>query len=91
LTISDSHTRFLIEARITAPPIEGSQAVFARAFAAYGLPRAIRCDNGAPFGSRGAGGLTRLSAWRLKLGVEPHFIRPLRRRRTDGMNACIAP
>jgi transposase InsO family protein len=76
LTISDSHTRFLIEARITAPTIEGSQAVFARAFAAYGLPRAIRCDNGAPFGSRGAGGLTRLSAWWLKLGVEPHFIRP---------------
>lgn len=76
LTISDSHTRFLIEARITAPTVEGSQAVFARAFAAYGLPRAIRCDNGAPFGSRGAGGLTRLSAWWLKLGVEPHFIRP---------------
>jgi len=76
LTISDSHTRFLIEARITTPTVEGSQAVLARAFAAYGLPRAIRCDNGAPFGSQGAGGLTRLSAWWLKLGVEPHFIRP---------------
>jgi transposase InsO family protein len=76
LTISDSHTRFLIEARITAPTVEGSQAVFARAFTAYGLPRAIRCDNGSPFGSCGAGGLTRLSAWWLKLGVEPHFIRP---------------
>jgi transposase InsO family protein len=76
LTISDSHTRFLIEARITTPTVEGSQAVFARAFTAYGLPRAIRCDNGSPFGSRGAGGLTRLSAWWLKLGVEPHFIRP---------------
>ena len=46
------------------------------AFHAYGLPLSIRCDNGAPFGSTGAGGLTRLSAWWLKLGVEPHFIRP---------------
>ena len=76
LTITDSHTRFLIDARITAPTIEGAQAVFTRVFDAYGLPQAIRCDNGAPFGSSGAGGLTRLSAWWLKLGVEPHFIRP---------------
>ena len=76
MTITDSHSRFLIETRIAAPTVEGSQAVFARAFAAYGLPLSIRCDNGAPFGSPGAGGLTRLSAWWLKLGVEPHFIRP---------------
>ncbi len=41
-----------------------------------GKPEAIRCDNGPPFGSRGAGGLTRLSAWWLKLGIRPHFIHP---------------
>ena len=76
LTITDSHTRFLIETRITEPTVEGARAVFTRAFQTYGLPRSIRCDNGAPFGSQGAGGLTRLSAWWLKLGVEPHFIRP---------------
>jgi transposase InsO family protein len=76
LTITDSHTRFLIETRITAATVAGAQAVFSRAFETYGLPLAIRCDNGAPFGSQGAGGLTRLSAWWLKLGVEPHFIRP---------------
>jgi len=76
LTITDSHTRFLIETRITSQTVEGAREVFTRAFATYGLPQAIRCDNGAPFGSRGAGGLTRLSAWWLKLGVEPHFIRP---------------
>jgi hypothetical protein len=40
------------------------------------LPRAIRCDNGSPFGSRGAGGLTKLSAWWVKLGIAPHFIHP---------------
>ena len=76
LTITDSCTRFLIEARIAEPTVTGAQGVVLRAFETYGLPRAIRSDNGAPFGSQGAGGLTRLSAWWLKLGVEPHFIRP---------------
>ena len=76
LTITDSHTRFLIETRIAPQTVEGAKEVFVRAFRAYGLPEAIRCDNGSPFGSRGAGGLTRLSVWWLKHGVEPHFIRP---------------
>jgi transposase InsO family protein len=76
LTITDSYTRFLVETRIVAPTVEGAQEGFRRAFATYGLPQAIRCDNGSPFGSNGAGGLTRLSVWWLKLGVEPHFIRP---------------
>ena len=76
LTVTDSHTRFLIELRIAKPTIEGVRPCFERAFAEYGLPLAIRCDNGAPFGSQGAGGLTKLSGWWLKLGVEPHFIRP---------------
>jgi transposase InsO family protein len=76
LTITDGHSRFLIDVRIVRPTIEGSQPVFATAFRAHGLPLAIRCDNGAPFGSSGAGGLTRLSAWWLRLGVEPRFIHP---------------
>jgi transposase InsO family protein len=76
LTLTDGHSRFLIDVRIARPTIEGVQPVFAAAFRTHGLPLSIRCDNGAPFGSIGAGGLTRLSAWWLKLGVEPHFIRP---------------
>jgi len=76
LTVADSHSRFLIELRIVAPTIEGVRPCFERAFRDYGLPLAIRCDNGSPFGSRGAGGLTKLSAWWLKLGITPHFIRP---------------
>jgi transposase InsO family protein len=76
LTITDSHSRFLIDVCIVAPTIEGAQPVFERAFRAHGLPCSIRCDNGSPFGSTGAGGLTRLSAWWLKLGIWPHFIRP---------------
>ena len=76
LTITDGYSRFLIDIRIVPPTIEGVLPVFKQAFQSYGLPLAIRCDNGSPFGSRGAGGLTRLSAWWIKLGVEPHFIRP---------------
>lgn len=76
LTISDSYSRYLIEVRIAAPTIEGVCPVFERTFRANGLPRAIRCDNGAPFGSTGAGGLTKLSAWWLRLGIDVHFIPP---------------
>jgi transposase InsO family protein len=76
LTITDNHSRFLIELRIVAPTIEGVRPCFERAFREYGLPLAIRSDNGSPFGSRGAGGLTKLSAWWLKLGIAPHFIHP---------------
>jgi len=76
LTVMDSYSRFLIEVRIARPTIESVQPIFAAAFQTYGLPRSIRCDNGTPFGSGGAGGLTRLSAWWLKLGIEPRFIHP---------------
>ncbi len=76
LTITDSFSRFLIDVRIVPPTIEGVQPIFAVAFREHGLPLSIRSDNGAPFGSRGAGGLTRLSAWWLKLGIRPHFIHP---------------
>jgi transposase InsO family protein len=76
LTMSDSYSRFLIGLKIVPPTIEGTSPVFATAFRTYGLPLAIRCDNGSPFGSRGPGGLTKLSAWWLKLGIAPNFIHP---------------
>jgi transposase InsO family protein len=76
LTLTDSLSRFLLGTQIVPATIEGVLPAFTEAFRTYGLPASIRCDNGAPFGSSGAGGLTRLSAWWLKLGIEPHFIRP---------------
>jgi transposase InsO family protein len=76
LTVTDTHTRYLIEARIAEPTCEGVRPVFERLFAEHGLPGAIRCDNGPPFGSVAAGGLSRLAVWWLKLGIEPHAIRP---------------
>jgi transposase InsO family protein len=76
LTLSDACTRYLLEVRVADQTIAAVRPVFERVFKEHGLPRAIRCDNGPPFGSDGAGGLTRLSAWWLKLGIRPHFIRP---------------
>ncbi|HEY3812589.1 MAG TPA: IS481 family transposase [Caulobacteraceae bacterium] len=76
LTITDTHSRYLIETRIVDQTVDAVRPVFEAAFRANGLPLAIRSDNGGPFGSTGAGGLTRLSVWWLRLGVRPHFIRP---------------
>ena len=76
LTIADTASRYLIETRITAATHDGVRAVMERVFNDNGLPDAIRSDNGAPFGSVGAGGLSRLTVWLLKLGIEPHYIPP---------------
>ncbi|HKA45935.1 MAG TPA: integrase core domain-containing protein [Burkholderiales bacterium] len=40
------------------------------------MPRAIRTDNGEPFGSCGLGGLSRLALWWIKLGIIPERIQP---------------
>ena len=45
-------------------------------FREHGLPLCARSDNGPPFASAGAGGLTALSLWLVKLGVRPQRIRP---------------
>ena len=76
LTISDAASRYLIEVRIVEPTWAGVRGALERIFADIGLPEAIRSDNGSPFGSPGAGGLSALSVWWLKLGVEPRYIPP---------------
>jgi transposase InsO family protein len=76
LTITDTVSRYLIEVRIVEPTCSGVRRAMARLFNDIGLPAAIRSDNGSPFGSCGAGGLTALSVWWLKLGIEPRFIPP---------------
>lgn len=47
-----------------------------RAFDDFGLPDAIRSDNGAPFASRAPCGLSELSAWWAKLGIVHERIEP---------------
>jgi transposase InsO family protein len=76
LTITDAASRYLIELRIVEPNHAGVRDALERIFAEIGMPAAIRSDNGAPFGSTGAGGLSALSVWWLKLGIEPRYIPP---------------
>jgi transposase InsO family protein len=76
LTVSDTASRYLVEVRITPPTHDGVKTILTRVFNCVGLPDAIRSDNGSPFGSTGAGGLSRLSVWLLKHGIEPRFIPP---------------
>lgn len=75
LTISDNYSRYLIDCQgLTRPKLEQTKPRFEWAFRNYGLPQAIRSDNGAPFASIGLGGLSRLSVWFIQLGIRPERI-----------------
>ena len=76
LTISDAHSRYLLDCRIVLPTREGVRPRFERAFRSFGLPLALRTDNGPPFASTGAGGLSRLSVEWVKLGIKLERIEP---------------
>jgi hypothetical protein len=77
LTMTDNYSRFLLRChRVSPARYESIQPIFADAFYEYGLPDAIRTDNGAPFATTTVGGLTRLSIWWIKLGILPERIRP---------------
>lgn len=77
LTISDAFSRYLLRCQVVPRPDSlHVQAVFEAAFREYGLPQAIRTDNGAPFASRAVGGLSPLSLWWVKLGIVPERIAP---------------
>ena len=77
LTAQDAASRYLLVCagleRPTGPEV---RRVLERAFREYGLPRAIRTDNGVPFASVGLGSLTPLSVWWVKLGIVPERIEP---------------
>jgi len=64
LTITDAYSRFLLrcQAMMQAETVS-AQRVFEAAFREYGLPEAIRTDNGSPFATVGVEGLSRLSVW----------------------------
>jgi len=77
LTLSDAFSRYLLQCRaVLSPSTEQTWGWFERAFRQYGLPSAMRTDNGSPFASNGVLGLSRLSAWWIKLGIVPERIEP---------------
>jgi len=78
LTITDGHSRYLLccqalsqsSGQLTVKPL------FIGTFREYGLPEAMRTDNGAPFASVGLGGLSALSVWWVRLGIKLERIEP---------------
>ena len=78
LTISDYRSRYLLACEgVPSTRAELAFTIFERAFKDYGLPDAIRTDNGAPFASGNAlFGLSRLSVWWLRLGIQIQRIQP---------------
>ena len=77
LTVSDAVSRYLLECKgLPSTEHAGAQPCFERLFREYGLPVAIRSDNGCPFCSVGLCGLSRLSVWWMKLGIVHQRIPP---------------
>lgn len=78
LTISDAYSRYLLccqglggkTGTVTVKPL------FIGVFRRYGMPLAIRTDNGSPFACAALGGLTPLSVWWVRLGINLERIEP---------------
>lgn len=78
LTVLDDHSRFNVVLAASGDQRgETVRGVLAQAFAQYGLPEAILCDNGPPWGGATEGtGHTSLTVWLLRLGVRVVHGRP---------------
>ena len=76
LTLSDAHSRFLLACVIIPPRTDTVRAAVEQVFRRYGMPLAIRSDNGAPFAGPGVGGLSRLAVGWIKAGIALERIEP---------------
>jgi len=77
LTLSDAASRYLLRCQAMArTDTDHVWPVLDAAFREYGLPLRLRSDNGPPFASHGAGGLSRLAVKVIKAGVTPERIAP---------------
>lgn len=75
LTISDNYSRYLLKCvGLPGPRYQETRVGFVSAFQEYGIPHAIRVDNGTPFAGRCVGGLSRLMIWWIQLGIIPERI-----------------
>jgi putative transposase len=77
LTVRDLASGYMLCVRHVGTGDEGAiGTVMLGLFRRYGLPRALRMDNGAPFGAGGPRGWSRLSASWVKLGLRLEYGRP---------------
>jgi putative transposase len=78
LTITDFASRYLLTCEALSTTQEKfAFTVFEQTFKEFGLPQAIRTDNGVPFASAHAlYGLSKLAVWWLRLGIEIERTKP---------------
>jgi transposase InsO family protein len=77
LTTTDLDSRYLLGCEgMAAISDDQARDSFESLFREYGLPLWIRSDNGVPFASTGLAGLTRLSVYFMRLGIQLQRIRP---------------
>ncbi len=78
LTMTDTFSRQLLVCQgFLHPTYANTRAALEKCFREYGLPDAIRMDNGLPFvSSQSLAGLSRLGVWLIKLGIERIRTRP---------------
>lgn len=77
LTLADACSRYLLRCQAVArPDTEHVWPILDAAFREFGLPLRLRSDNGPPFATTGAGGLSRLTVRVIKAGVLPERIAP---------------
>ncbi len=77
LTVQDQASRYLIRA-VAVDRTDAAHVwpILDAAFREFGLPLAMRSDNGPPFASTGAGGLSSLAVRLIRAGVVPERIEP---------------
>ena len=77
LTMADQHCRFLLTCHgVLSTHAVLARPVFERTFRTYGLPRALRTDNGVPFATTALHGLSDLNVWWMRLGIQHQRIQP---------------
>lgn len=77
LTVTDQYSRYLLGCRALDSTKEvPAQRAFERLFREYGLPDAIRTDNGVPFATTALARLSRMAVWWIKLGIRPELTQP---------------
>lgn len=76
-TVSDLASRYILRLQaVDRPDGEHVWPILEATFREVGLPEVIRSDNGPPFSSTAAGGLSWLAVRLIKAGVKPEYIKP---------------
>ena len=79
LTVLDDHSRYNIVLKaLWGTNTQSVKTTLTQAFQHYGLPQRMNMDNGQPWGSPRSRdhGLSKLSAWLIRLGIRISFSRP---------------